>query len=501
MTGGGTTEALRPVLLVVSTIAVTLAEVGRTGLYRLTDLGSGLVAGDVDPRRARAWRVLAWCSPALPLIALLRPSSNRGTLALAVVGLGALVVHSAALRTQVWVAAYQPGLIPPWLRPLGARPVRDADRRLHLLLRTHVLHAIPLVVVLAVIGIHHHPVQVALALLFFLRYAGHAATDHEACTHWQMHCDVFALRGRGRLVTPVWTAAMEWLVGPLNGYVPYVYPANHLLLHHSYNSGVRDPHSPFAHRRTSFVDFSHFAVRMAGFTMFGTDILRSERCRGGPRRRAVAGIVAYWSTAALALTGGRLLGVALVLIAIHHSLAMSRDAWTWHGLLRPDRSATPLATTTLWVSTTTAELLTLPVDDMAAAGPDPAVAWAFYDNLHLVHHLHPGAHFTDYPDLLARDLPRIRDRRATVVRWDIFELFPELCWTGDIAMIATHLIDDVDDAREARVARLLSPFGSPDGLSALDAAKGPLLRACDLRIPRALRRLAGPPPTLAPATV
>ena len=476
----------------ISALTVAACEVGRVGLYRLTDVGSKLFAGDLAPANARRWRLMAWLSPALPLVALVVPRSAVIATALAAVSLLALLLHSAALRTQVWVAAYQPDLIPTSCRPLGARPKRDADRRLHLLLRTHVLHAIPLIAVLALVAFDGHPLQVAVALLFFLRYVGHAATDLEACTHWHMHCEVFAVQGRGRWLERVWVAAMDWIVGPLNGYVPYVYPANHLLLHHVFNSGERDPHSTSSYRRTSFVDFSHFAFRMARFTMFATDIVQSDRCKGGPRRRALLGVAMYWFVTILALSEGRLLGVALLLVAVHHSLAMSRDAWTWHGLLRPARSATPMATTTLWVSPATTTLLDLPLETWASAAPDPEVAWAFYDNLHLVHHLHPSAHFTEYLDLFSRELTRIQDRHAAVLSWEMFETFPELCWTNDLATVSEYMLGDEEGRSVTTIAELLEPFGSADGRSLHDAYKGPTLKALDRRLPVALRRLAEP---------
>jgi hypothetical protein len=443
-------------------------------------------------------RVSAMLGPLLPLWVLIgQPVSSIPEVwaplvvaAWFVVGLLLVELHSAWLRRASWIAAFEPIWIRPRRRALGGKQRRDADRRLAHLVHVHAAN----VVVLAAVGVlitFNQPAAAVLAALFLVRYFAYSNGDLEAVVHWNMHCDV--LSGPSGHAGRVWEAVVDYLIGPLNGYVPRVYNANHLLVHHWRNAGPEDLHSITPYRRTSLLEFCWFAGKMTMSVMFGSDLLRHRRVRWPRRLTLGANIAVFWFATAILVAHGSVLGTLLVVFAVQHGVTMARTQCVWHGLIPPAAPKNLATSTVLWVAGRDEWAKAIsprksadPPSDTERV-PTPGTDWPFYDNFHLLHHLRPRAHFTEYPDLLRRMADKLRSEQSIILELAAMDTFAFDCWSGRVDRIAAHLITDTagQDPVEFLTERLQPAHGH----------RHPVGSVCETpfgaRMDRALVRLVG----------
>ena len=412
-----------------------------------------------------------WFVPLLPFYTLTRvyvvPGTMFSSFTWSLLGILLIEVHSVCLHRESWIAAFEPQWIPQDACPLGGRPRRLEDRRLHHLLLTLTVYALPLLITGIYVPISYS-CQCAITSLFIMRYVEYARADFEACIHWNMHCKTLTLDNQPRL-TRAWEILMDYVVGPLNGYVPRVYNANHLLAHHRDNSGPMDIHSPTPFRRSSLLEFCFFAMKLTGSIMFGTDLVFHRRCSGKTRTYLLTNLVAFWSSVTVLFAYSSLLAPIIMFFAIHHGVSMARFQYIWHGLIDPAKPEQLITSTTLWVSSkqfwldTINETSTLnrsaavrssEIDEV----PQPGTDWAFFDNYHLIHHLKPAAHFTQYPSLLSRNAHEIVTAQSVVLTLDRIATFAFDCWASNIDRIISGLqIDLSDDEKRAFIRARLQP--------------------------------------------
>jgi hypothetical protein len=447
------------------------------------------------PRRAA--RLLAPCLPLTALagqwatdVATASPTAIGHAIRVAwlIVALAAAEVYSVCLHREAWIAAFEPWFIPTDARPLGGRPIHPEDRRLQHLFRIQLEYASPLVITsLMLPSTGTGWLGSVLLGALTAKFVGHAAGDYEVVTHWDMHCHVLSVEQRPRVTRCVEDLA-GWYLGPLFGYVPEIYPCEHLLIHHPSNAGPRDAHTPLPFLRTSFLEFCAFALCALPRYLVAHRVATDPRVDFGTRRRVRAGVAVHWSVVALLLvTDGRLLGLWLCAASVHRAVTATRSQYVWHGLLDVTRPQHPVAGTILWVPGRggSRSLLSPPGSntvDRPPAVPTPGTDWGFYDNLHLVHHLRPRAHYATYPDLL-RD-PTVRRAVADAVALDLAALptFAQDCWTDRIDRISRHVLTPAGVDAETLLRRRLEP---------LEAMRSPFAVVTMHRVGRAADRVAG----------
>ena len=434
-------------------------------LFTFYDLYFNYIFGEWT-RALVSRRLGVWIVPLLPLYSLtwrfLALTNMFACFVWVTIGVVLVEIHSVCLHRESWIAAFEPEWIPRDACALGGIPNRLADRRLHHILLILIIYAIPLLVV----GVSVHTAltwQCFIAALFIIRYFEYARIDFETCIHWNMHCKVLVFKDKPRL-SKFWEALMDYLVGPLSGYVPRVYNANHLLVHHHLNGNTMDIHSTTPFRRNSFLEFCYFAMKLAGSIMFATDLAFHKKVQGRTRLSLLAHVFGFWIVVAALLLCGRLLAPLFILFTIHHGVIMARFQYVWHGLVDPSNPNQLITTTTLWVSsekfwsdmiaeitvpTRQQQVSTNTIDEI----PEPGTDWAYFDNYHLLHHLKPNAHFTQYPALLKYYAPQLLKAQSVVLTLNIITTFPFDCWTSNIDRIINGLQIDLSDAEKRKFIR------------------------------------------------
>ncbi|MFF5858941.1 hypothetical protein ACFY8B_25495 [Streptomyces sp. NPDC012751] len=468
-------------------------------------------------RKVLPWRTTGRLAPLLPLCALLPPYvphaaeglPGDGVLrwaavaALAGTALGLAEVYSVCLHREAYIAAFEPWSLPADYRPLGAPPERFADRRLQHLARVQFLYCVPLVGTAAVVGPRTGWLSDVVILLFLVKYLAPAWIDFEAYYHWDMHCQVLGLRGRPWLST-VWRALSDCVMGPVIGALPRFYATEHLVVHHPENAGPDDIHSPLPYDRTRILEFCLFGLKTCLILLTSGTVAFHRRCRGSRRVLLVLGITGFWAVTGYLIAADRLLGYWLVGAALYRAVNTAKAQYVWHGLSDPDNPRHPKAGTILWLPR---EHLVAALDHEpphreppGAEGvphstevPEFGTDWAFYDNYHLIHHLHPRAHFTAYPELLRRSVPGLLDWGCVVMRLSAYESFVLDCWTGDFERLARGLVTPMDEDRRVPFLReRLAPLPGHRSYSAA-LCEGRVGRAVDAALVRGLRLVAPSP--------
>lgn len=151
----------------------------------------------------------------------------------------------------------------------------------------------------------------------------------------------------------------------------------------------------------------------------------------------------FWGAVAVLMYAGSMLGPALVLFAVLQAVSVAQDQLVWHGLIDPKAPASIMSNTIQWIGDSTTSV----ADDVPRASHgrelDPArsdIDWAFFDNFHLIHHLFPSRHFTEYRNLFDRKSAEICEARAAVFPLSYMPRFLGDMWRGDLDRMAAEMI-------------------------------------------------------------
>lgn len=387
------------------------------------------------------------------------------------IGLVLAEVFSVCFHRNSFIAAFQPHLIPKSFRPFGKSPKRTEDRRLQLVVKMLFIYGWPLVLIATVTDIHSNPISIVLLILFVTKYVRGGQDDFEGCLHWNIHCYVLEMDTKSR-ISRIIERSMDYGLGPLFGYVPNIYRANHLLLHHPEDAGPDDINSPLAYRRSSLLEFAVFVVRIFGSWSLATDLAFHRRCKRSNRRRVIAGVFTFWLVTVVLVAKGQFLGFWLLFLSIHVPVVVARAQYTWHSLSDVSQPHNTMMNTILWVrgdnwkrrlqsdsARSNGALATSQSSETQEIAPVFGSDWGYYVNLHLVHHMHPRAHFIEYPSLLDRDIPKIIDRGAVVMDLKYFTVFAIDTWSGRTDRLADALLNDIpQNQREDFITRRWEPL-------------------------------------------
>jgi hypothetical protein len=409
--------------------------------------------------------------PFVPLFALTFPALSAisspvpamlTVVAWFVVGLLFVELYSTGLYLRSMQTS-EPEVPAPVLWKPSWRTKRDSDIRLHRLFEVHLIYVITPALVAAITS-WNEPAPAILSALFLLRYFAFAVDfyDFEAIVHWHMHTRSMTVMEKPG-VSGMINILMNYIVGPINGYVPRLYEIEHLRIHHRYDSGPGDPYSPMPYRRTSLIEFSWFAMLVITSDLIAWAQITGRRLSGRWRRTAVLNLFGYWLVVFILIAFERPLGALLVLFALLHGLDQAKSQYKWHGLPDPDNAEHPLSNTILWVPSKVSwqSIAALPVEGKARGGAGHSVVrdWTYFDNYHLIHHLYPSAHFDRYVDLLKRRAQDIIAAQGIVMTLSVIATSAFSMWAGDIDLLADALLTGPADGAAKRefIRRRLEP--------------------------------------------
>lgn len=451
----------------VSLIVLLPAAVAVLLVIRITDWYDRLSSYSHSQviRRLIPWR---WSRPMalLPLATLIPGLTNADgfmqQLGWLVAGLVLAEVYSVGFHRESYIAAFEPWWLPIQSAPLGRPPVRSADRRLQYLVRTQVIYAIPLLIPSVLIRPDDPLVAWVILFCFVAKYIVPAWVDYEAYFHWDMHCRVLEMSNAPR-ISKAWRMTCEYGLGPLVGSVPRLYSTEHLVIHHPSNAGPRDIHSPLPFSRLSFIEFCFYAWKTVAILATGWGVFQHRRCSPRQRFQVLSGVMLVWVLMGLGIWVGAPLALWLLAALIYRGFNTAIAQYVWHGLHDGSGSGNPLSTTILWLPrvlpTSSQSEPVHPTDSLLEVLPYPGADWAFFDNYHLVHHLHPRAHFQEYPRLLERDLPKAIAHGSPVLYLEEYGLFFDDLMARRLDRIALSVHGDQTHAEKVReLGERLAPF-------------------------------------------
>jgi hypothetical protein len=222
--------------------------------------------------------------------------------------------------------------------------------------------------------------------IFLLRVV--LADTAELLQHNNMHTRVFS----PAVAAPVWARGclqgIDWfsylVSGPYYGYIGSFYDVLHLSIHHVEDAGEADWQQTISYDRTNFLDFCLFSTMFTGRSLCGVWVYRYLWQK--KKWRAVRMLTASYAFWGALMYLSRLLetnfAVSFVLLTpVYFSTSSSIFAFRQHLFCSP------------------LDLGNVLVNSLAEI---PSSPMSFHSANHMVHHLHPSAHWSTWPELFER---------------------------------------------------------------------------------------------------
>ncbi|MBI2376912.1 MAG: fatty acid desaturase [Deltaproteobacteria bacterium] len=172
---------------------------------------------------------------------------------------------------------------------------------------------------------------------------------------------------------------VPWVVGPFFGQTPESYFAHHMGMHHPENNLVADLSSTMKYDRSRL---SHWLRYFGRFMIRGLpDLMLYHRSRGNTKmlRRLLLGEGAFWATIALLLFANwRATLVVFVLPVIAVRALMMAGNWGQHAFVKESDPGNAYLNSITCINTRYNRR-------------------CFNDGYHILHHIRPRTHYTEYP--------------------------------------------------------------------------------------------------------
>ena len=189
---------------------------------------------------------------------------------------------------------------------------------------------------------------------------------------------------------------ITWVICPLFGQVPESYFAHHVGMHHVENNMPEDASSTMPYQRDSVKDFlryyGHFVLHGATST-FMYLFTRQKNKYYVPL--SAGQIILYVICVALCFVNFKATLWILIIPLIFSRLVMMLGNWTQHAFVDPNDPANTFKSTYNCINT----------------GYNHK---CWNDGYHLIHHLKPGAHYTEMPVMFLKEKERMVEQQTLV---------------------------------------------------------------------------------------
>ncbi|HEY1956885.1 MAG TPA: fatty acid desaturase [Polyangiaceae bacterium] len=206
--------------------------------------------------------------------------------------------------------------------------------------------------------------------------------------HEMSHRKIFRSRALQLLVLGI--------LGPLYGLGPSLFRTHHVGMHHPENNLADDLTSTETYRRDSIVDFGQYYFRFLFLTLPELLAYLRRHRRSRMMRQTIGGGAFHVLIVALGLFVNWRAALPLLIGSIVVTrFVLAAGNWAQHAFIDPADPADPLCNSTTCINTRFNHV-------------------AFNGGYHTTHHERVGAHWSERPAILARDLDRYRSRGAVV---------------------------------------------------------------------------------------
>lgn len=196
-----------------------------------------------------------------------------------------------------------------------------------------------------------------------------------------LHCTSHRVLFRDRQLNRV----IPWVVGPFFGQTPESYYAHHMGMHHPENNLADDLSTTVRYQRDSLRAWLHY---FGSFLLAGLPALaRYHRARGNRKlfRRLLAGETAFWATAgALLFVNWQATLVVFVIPVLAVRALMMAGNWGQHAFVCATDPGNAYRNSITCINTRYNRR-------------------CFNDGYHILHHIKPRTHFSEYPEEFERN--------------------------------------------------------------------------------------------------
>jgi fatty acid desaturase len=187
-----------------------------------------------------------------------------------------------------------------------------------------------------------------------------------------------------------------WFVCPFFGHTPETYFAHHVGMHHEENNMPDDASSTLSYQRDSFIDFLKYYLNFIFLGFRDTFSYLFTRKKRKYYMRLTFGEASFF-LACIGLSFVNFQAVLWILIIpfLISRLIMMLGNWTQHAFVDPDHPENMYRNCYNCINTSY-----------------NVKCWN--DGYHLVHHLRPGAHYTEMPALFLKEKDKIASEKSFV---------------------------------------------------------------------------------------
>src|SRR6185295_16460645 len=187
-----------------------------------------------------------------------------------------------------------------------------------------------------------------------------------------------------------------WCICPLFGHLGDSYHVHHMGMHHVENNMPTDASSTMGYTRDSFSDFISYWLRFMFLGFHDTYVYFFRRKRKKMYRKVTVSEVGFM----VIVTGLCFLNLKATLMVllipfIFARFVMMLGNWTQHAFVDPDEPENDFASNIICLNTSYNHK-------------------CWNDGYHAIHHVRPGAHYTELPVIFNQMLPSFKEHRTII---------------------------------------------------------------------------------------
>jgi len=187
-----------------------------------------------------------------------------------------------------------------------------------------------------------------------------------------------------------------WCICPLFGHLGDSYHVHHMGMHHVENNMPTDASSTMGYTRDSFANFMSYWLRFMFLGARDTFIYFFRRKRKKMCRKVTVSEIGFMLiAAALCFLNLKAALVVLVIPFIFARFVMMLGNWTQHAFVDPDEPENDFASNIICLNTSYNQK-------------------CWNDGYHAIHHIRPGAHYTELPVIFKQMLPNFKEHKTII---------------------------------------------------------------------------------------